>query len=522
MQTLILQENKRLEFQTLKDKERSLKERNRLGQFATPPVLAEEIVRYVLSLSDVNPAKIRFFDPAFGTGAFYSAFLKMMKNRSFQQACGIEIDPAYFEAAEHVWGQSHLRLECGDFTRLTPPEEQEKFNFVVCNPPYVRHHHISPEDKKRHQNFADHLGIKLSGLAGLYCYFMLYTDAWLEKNGLSAWLIPGEFLDVNYGTGIKKYLKERVSLLRIHRFSPDDVQFTDALVSSAVVVFKKVRPSGDHNAEFSFGGGIFHPQERHEVPIHQLSINGKWSKLLGKKSNTASKTVLLGDLFEIKRGLATGDNRFFILSREELEQHQLDHREDFFTPILPSPRFMRQTIIESDENGIPVLDNPLFLLNCSLPLATIRWNHPQLVKYLEQGEKEGIHHKYLCVHRQPWYSQEKRSPAMFYCSYIGRFSKHREHPFRFILNHSNAIVTNSYLAMYPKQELSVKLQDKDNQLFLLDFLNSLPPETLLNEGRVYGGGMYKLEPKEMAEVDVTSAAEKLGMLQDVSRQAMLF
>ena len=61
----------------------------------------------------------------------------------------------------------------------------------------------------------------------------------LQTNGLAAWLIPSEFMDVNYGDEVKRYLTERVCLLQIHRFCPSDVQFDDALVSSAIVVFEK-------------------------------------------------------------------------------------------------------------------------------------------------------------------------------------------------------------------------------------------------------------------------------------------
>src|SRR5207302_6159457 len=85
--------------------------------------------------------------------------------------------------------------------------------------------------------------IKISGLAGLYCYFLLLADAWLADGGFGIWLIPSEFMDVNYGQAVKRYLTEDVKLVHIHRFCPADVQFSDALVSSAVVVFEKtLRP----------------------------------------------------------------------------------------------------------------------------------------------------------------------------------------------------------------------------------------------------------------------------------------
>lgn len=36
-----------------------------------------------------------------------------------------------------------------------------------------------------------------------------------------------------------------------------------------------------------------------------------------------------------------------------------------------------------------------------------------------------------------------------------------------------------------------------------EILNGLSPSSLIEEGRVYGGGLHKLEPKELANVDAT-------------------
>jgi hypothetical protein len=96
----------------------------------------------------------------------------------------------------------------------------------------------------------------MSGLAGLYCYFLLLADSWLSENGFAVWLIPSEFMDVNYGREVKRYLTESVTLVRIHRFCPADVQFDDALVSSAVVVFEKRSPEPNHTVTVSFGGTL--------------------------------------------------------------------------------------------------------------------------------------------------------------------------------------------------------------------------------------------------------------------------
>lgn len=52
--------------------DRSIEQRNRDGQFATPYPLAEEIVKLVGQLWPEGRA-IEFLEPCVGTGAFYSA-----------------------------------------------------------------------------------------------------------------------------------------------------------------------------------------------------------------------------------------------------------------------------------------------------------------------------------------------------------------------------------------------------------------------------------------------------------------
>jgi adenine-specific DNA-methyltransferase len=55
-------------------------------------------------------------------------------------------------------------------------------------------------------------------------------------------------------------------------------------------------------------------------------------------------------------------------------------------------------------------------------------------------------------------------------------------------------------------------------------LNSIGTDQLLSEGRVYGGGMFKLEPKELANVDATAIAALIPDLQlnDKTEQLKMF
>ena len=81
---------------------------------------------------------------------------------------------------------------------------------------------------------------------------------------------------------------------------------------------------------------------------------------------------------------------------------------------------------------------------------------------------------------------------------MGRQDTGKGRPFRFILNHSKATATNVYLMLYPKPALAKVLLDKPELLKdVWQALDHISDEALMGEGRVYGGGLHKLEPREL-------------------------
>jgi len=476
--------------------------RNKLGQFATPANLASDIVRHALSLLGPD-RKIRFLEPGFGTGAFYSALLSDMAASRIEVAAGYEIDPHYIEPIAHLWDGTGLQLHHADFTDAQPPDsEADKYNLVVCNPPYVRHHHLSSLRKQELQAVvSQRLRFQMNGLSGLYAYFMVLSQAWMSKGGVGAWLVPSEFMDVNYGRRVKEFLVSRVTLNRIHRFDPNEVQFEDALVSSAVVFFTNALPSDSHQVEFSFGGTLDKPKVSTYVSLDQLRKTSKWTHLAQPpvESDRDDGPGTLGDLFVVKRGLATGCNSFFILTSEQVEKHSLP--AEFLQPILPSPRELESNEVLADENGEAQISKRRYLLHCDLPEERIQAGYCSLWRYLEDGVKKGVHERYLCRHREPWYSQENRPPAPLLCTYMGRPTARSDSPFRFILNHSQATTANVYLMLYPKPKLGILLNNAPELWKAIwEALSSVTSESLIGHGRTYGGGLYKLEPKELAGI----------------------
>ncbi len=510
-------ERERIALQAQLDAQKTQAERNRQGQFATPAPLAHDILKYAATLLPPGD-KVHFFDPAIGTGAFYSALRAAFRADRVAEALGFEMDPLYGAAASRLWRAPGLAVKIADFTQARPLAH---FNLVICNPPYVRHHHLSNGEKRRLQLYTHQAsGMRISGLAGLYCHFLGLAHSWMTEGAIAGWLIPSEFMDVNYGTEVKRYLMDRVTLLHIHRFDPNEVQFADAMVSSAVVWFRKSPPPRDHAVNFTFGGTLFKPKVSRLVPLRNLAHEPKWTRFPVSDVTSRSDAPTLSDFFQIKRGLATGHNRFFILPEEEIASRGLPMA--VFKPILPSPRYLAEDEITGDTNGIPKIERRCFLLDTRLPEDEIKRQFPPLYAYLEEGKANGLHKRYLCRHRSPWYSQELRPPAPIVCTYLGRGDAKGGRPFRFILNQSHATVANVYLAMYPTPVLA-RAVARDSGLIrrVWRALSAIAPERLLSEGRVYGGGLHKLEPNELANMPVPEIADILPGCERPPRQGEL-
>ena len=502
IKNLIQLEKERENIQALIDSSKAIDYRRAMGQFSTPFELAVEITQYGVSL--IKEKNIVFLEPSFGTGSFFSALLNVAGEHNIN-ATGIELDKDFYAKAKELWKNYPLELINNDFTAMAPVRND--YNLLIANPPYVRHQLISKEQKIYLCNkVKKETGLAFSGLAGLYCYFIPLAQKWLAPGAICGWLIPNEFMDVNYGKYLKEYLLNSVQLLRIHRYNPETSQFKDALVSSSIVWFRNTMPNNDIKIEMTAGNSLKNPAEYHQVTRNELESTRKWS-LLTTGLTPNSKNHTIGDFFYIKRGIATGDNKFFIFDATKKQQSGID--DVFFTPVLPSPRSLKCDIVKTNDLGYPMINNPLFLLNCKLPIEEAK-KHTKLWNYLQTG-LENTATKYLCKNRKVWFWQEQRQPSLFLCSYMGRGSEERKTPFRFILNWSNAIVTNSYLILYPNDQLK-KILESNHQFINIVWqaLQEIESNAFTCEARIYGGGLEKIEPRELANVPIKNLFELLN------------
>jgi hypothetical protein len=105
---------------------------------------------------------------------------------------------------------------------------------------------------------------------------------------------------------------------------------------------------------------------------------------------------------------------------------------------------------------------------------------------------------------------------------MGR-SANGKHPFRFIWNRSDATAHNVYLMLYPKSRLQEALNNHPELAArVFEALQSVTPGQFISEGRVYGGGLHKVEPKELAQIPARAVFENIDGHVRIERQEKLF
>ncbi len=83
--------------------------------------------------------------------------------------------------------------------------------------------------------------------------------------------------------------------------------------------------------------------------VVSTSNESKWTRFPAAGVRSRSGIATISDFFQIKRGLATGHNRYFILSEEEIKSRGLPM--ETFSPILPSPRYVTEDEVMADRQG---------------------------------------------------------------------------------------------------------------------------------------------------------------------------
>jgi SAM-dependent methyltransferase len=456
---------------------RSQKDRRSLGAVYTPTVIVESILRWAAN-QPFMPARV--IDPGAGTGRFLLAAAKFFPHAKL---FAVEIDPLptlLLRANASVLGVADRITFVNQDYRSISLEKILGPTLFVGNPPYVRHHAIENSWKNWFATSAAKFGHKASKLAGLHVHFFMKTLTLAQTGDFGAFVTSSEWLDVNYGSLLRKLLTSHLGGIRVSVFQPDLLPFSGAMTTSAITTFKL----GWQNESFILNSAtnlesVDDMESGVAVSRKELASQPKWSQHLHGLKNMHSAGIELGELFRVHRGQVTGLNQIWI---ESAETPKIPDR--FLYPAVTRGRELTECEgkIASKKALRRVIDLPQ-----NLEALTPK-ERTQVEEFLEWAANNGATNGFVARNRKAWWSVGLREPAPILCSYMAR-----RQPV-FVVNDSGVRHLNIAHGLYPRKPMSNAILAA-----VAEYLNG---NTKPGSGRTYAGGLIKFEPKEIERLEI--------------------
>jgi len=460
-------------------------ERRPRGQFQTPFWAADLMAGWLLA----EPTEL-LLDPGVGAGRLLFRALSAGRHLP-EKMLGLDIDPLSLTMArlnvrlrdpKAGVGLNFMHSDFLTTSRVAQPDA------ITSNPPYSRHHAIPLEQKEAiHAGFEARLGRRFSRLAGLHALFLVRALEVARPGARIAFITPADWLDVGYGRDVKRFVLEQAYVESIVLFDEGHLFFDGAMTRAAITFIRKEPSDGRATSIVRLPRELPPPKQVLAAVKGKSALLGAEKMKLGgeRRWGSAHKQLSsgtrLGDLARVRRGLATGCNRFFSLSEETRNRFGLS--KSSLRPAIVSPRLVPGTDLSRAFLESLADDKARWALDRRDPEA--EKGEDAFARYLKWGRQHlRAHAGYLASNRKPWYALEKRGECPILFSYMNR-----QNP-RFIRNRAMAVPLNTFLIVEPKAGI-----DPDE---LCNALNSpFVVEQLAHDRRSYGGGLWKLEPSEV-------------------------
>lgn len=484
------------------------------GQFWTPPWVAEAMAAYVL-----RGGAREVFDPAVGAGAFFRAAKTVARDLSIGvRLAGTELDPAALDEARRS-GLSEGDLadvRIADFL-LDPPTRP--LVAVVANPPYIRHHRLSPAMKSSVRGFgAELMGRALDGRAGLHVYFLLRALQLLAPGGRLAFVLPADICEGVFAGDLWRWVSRRYRLEAVVTFSPEASPFPGVDINPIIFCIRNAEPreefvwarcteAGSPDLKSWVLAGLPEAGFRAVAAVRRGLAEALDTGFSRPPQTRPQGEPILGDFAAVMRGIVTGANDFFFMSTERAEGLGIP-------PGLLVPAIGRTRDVPGGEVTPELMERlraagKPTLLFC--PDGRSKEEFPEAVRaYLSAGEAAGLPARAIMRARSPWYRMETRKVPPFLFAYLGRRNA------RFIRNLAGVVPLTCFLCVYPR---------RDDPAFVESLWKVLShPLTVANlslVGKSYGSGCIKVEPRSLERLPLPRTVLEEAGLAPQARGAQL-
>ncbi len=352
---------------------------------------------------------------------------------------------------------------------------------ILGNPPYTRLQLLPESERERLNAAGGGLCGRRASLSTLIAAQSLLSLG--PRDGLSL-LLPAQWLEAEYAAELRAKLwslNDRKVTMRLF----EDGLFDDATVD-AVALTVGPEQQEPQSIEFSISTRPTAPAvsitDRRGNPPPEFR-----SGFARRTKYAVAAGVELRELLDVRRGTATGANRYFALTADVAAQHGLPTdatipliRRVLGVPDEATTRWLR-SVPPEDKHVLFHVDNAKAIQS------------EAVTAYVKSGVDQQINERYLCRVRRTWF--DLRSETLIPDLIIGQSTRHA---FRLVTNTAGVTILNNLYGMTWRPGV-----DDDTRGRLVAWLRSdNGQDALRSASRVHGSKLLKIEPGALKQLQV--------------------
>ncbi len=428
---------------------------------------------------------------------------------------GVEIDRVEAQSAAErlrtLGVPHHLgQIEIGDFFAycVTHLNDRRFFDAIIGNPPFIRYQNFLEEHRVPAFELMAKVGLKPNRLTNAWLPFLLASSLLLNEHGRLAMVIPAELLQVKYAASLRQFISNYFSQVTLITFKK--LVFADIQQEVVLLLAERnaAEPKGIRTIELNDTDELaaYDHDEVANAEVKSMDhTTEKWTQYflhtpeieLLRELRSNPKLTLSGEILDVDVGVVTGQNKFFVLSEQQIQEGALN---EYAERIVGRSGHLKGVIFkDSDWKANAANQQPSYLLRPpNVPFEDLP---NSLKEYVKRGEDEGFNKGYKCSIRNRWYIVPSVwTPYAFMLRQVHGYPK-------IILNEAGVTCTDTIHR--------VKLRNgADGRMVAAAFVNSLTFAFAEVTGRSYGGGVLELEPNEAEELPIPlRGAENLNLNQ---------
>lgn len=299
---------------------RTYDQKKLLGQVYTPSF----IVRKILDESGIDsPAFLgkTILDPACGDGRFLVEVVRRIVKFSpepelennLKQVHGWDIDQKALDLCRNYLNEE---IESTGITidwhlvkkdALQELKSEQRFDFIVGNPPYIRIQHL-PE--KQRVFLQENYQFCRSGSTDTYVAFFELADKLLKVNGICGFITPNSYFFSETARPLRQYFQESKNLRLITNYGSVRI-FDKTGTYSAITIFDK-----ESRKDFKYElGGLDFDYASRIITFEELGENDLWQ--LSTELPISDGGVRLGDICQISVGVTTLSDKLYLFKIQD-------------------------------------------------------------------------------------------------------------------------------------------------------------------------------------------------------------